>query len=149
MSDIDWVNLAQYAFFDNRNSPSATQCDDIAQVITGATQVSPVDTLSTMTYCVICTNCSSLPSERIVLFRENNSKAKPLDHIVQLAKDTFGPLAPESTYYGEVEKAEPPVSIYTMPCQPGTSLLSALPCQIDLPLKQKTEMVSLLRSLAK
>lgn len=76
LSNMDWVQLAQYPFFDHRRSPSATQCDDIAQSITGATEIIPLNSFNTTTYSVICNNCSSLPLDRIVIFRE--AKAEPL-----------------------------------------------------------------------
>ncbi|KAJ5746520.1 hypothetical protein N7520_011702 [Penicillium odoratum] len=145
---MDWVRLAQYPFFDHRKSPSATHCDDIAQSITGATKIIPVDSLNTMTYSVICNNCSSLPLDRIVIFREE-AIAGPLDYIVKLAKETFGSLAPEPTYYDKVEGADPPLTLYTTPCQPGISLLSALRCEIELSGQQKAKQTSLIRDLAR
>ncbi|KAJ5106477.1 hypothetical protein N7456_003152 [Penicillium angulare] len=149
MSDIDWAKMAQYPFFVDRKYPTVTQCDDIAESITGATQIRSVDSLSTMTYSVICNNCSSLPLDRVVVFRENNSKAEPIDYIVKLSKETFGPLAPEPIYYGKVERAEPSLSIYTMACQPGISLLSALRCSVELPRQQKAKQASFIRDLAR
>ncbi|KAJ5740510.1 Mus38-like protein [Penicillium malachiteum] len=148
MSDIDWVNLSQYPFFDKRKHPSAAQCDDIARSITGAMQASPVDTLSTLTYCVICNQC---PSEEtwIVVFREKNLKAKPLDQIVRLANDAFGPLALQPIYHGDVENANPPLSIYTTPCRPGISLLSTLRCQVYLRREQKEEHIYFIQDLAR
>ncbi|KAJ5934324.1 hypothetical protein N7466_003871 [Penicillium verhagenii] len=149
MSNIDWVQLAQYPFFDNRKSPSATQCDDIAESITGATKIVPVDSLSKMSYSVICNNCSSLPLTRIVVFREENSRATPLDNIVDLAEKTFGPLAPKPTYYKNLDGADPPLSIFTMPCQPGISLLSTLRCQSELSRQQRTKQACFIRDLAR
>ncbi|KAJ5897451.1 hypothetical protein N7504_007739 [Penicillium tannophilum] len=144
---MDWVQLAQYPFFDHRKSPSATQCDDIAQSITGATKIIPVNSFNTMTYSVICNNCSSLPLDRIVIFRE--AKAEPLDHIVKLAKEAFGPLAPEPTFYDKLESADPPLCIYITPCQSGISLLSALRCQVNLSRQQRAKQASFIRDLAR
>ncbi|KAJ5654473.1 hypothetical protein N7490_001476 [Penicillium lividum] len=145
---MDWVRLAQYPFFGHRKSPSATQCDDIAQSITGATKIIPVDGLNTMTYSVICNNCSSLPLDRIVIFRQE-TKAGPLGNVVKLAKETFGPLAPEPTYYDKVEGADPPLTLYITPCQPGISLLSALRCEVELSRQQKAKQASFIRDLAR
>lgn len=147
LSNMDWVQLAQYPFFDHRKSPSATQCDDIAQSITGATKIVPVNSLNKMTYSVICNDCSSLPLDRTVVFRE--AKAEPLDHIVVLARETFGPLAPEPTFYEKLDSADPPLFIYTMPCQPGISLLGALRCQVKLSRQQKAKQASFIRDLAR
>ncbi|KAJ5656823.1 hypothetical protein N7507_008773 [Penicillium longicatenatum] len=146
---MDWVQLAQYPFFDHRKFPSATQCDGIAQSLTGATNIVPVNSLNTRTYSVICNDCSTLPLDRIVVFREANSKTEPLDYIVKLAKETYGPLAPEPTFYDRLESTNPPLSIYTMPCQPGISLLSALRCQVKLSRQQKAKQVSFIRDVAR
>lgn len=147
LSNMDWVQLAQYPFFDHRKSPSAKQCDDIAQSITGATKIVPINSLNIMTYSVICNNCSPPPLDRIVTFRE--ARAEPLDHIVKLATETFGPLAPEPKFYDQLESADPPLLIYTMPCQAGISLLSALRCQVKLSRQQMAKQASFVRDLAR
>ncbi|KAJ5713832.1 uncharacterized protein N7483_011013 [Penicillium malachiteum] len=82
-------------------------------------------------------------------YAENSPKAKPLDHILKLANDTFGHLASQPIYHGDVENAKPPLSIYTTPCQPGISLLSTLRCQVYLCREQKEEHIYFIRDLAR
>lgn len=52
--------------------------------------------------------------------------------IVKLAKEIHGDLVPESTYHGNVEGADPPLLIYSMPYLGGSSYIEAMAFQVEM-----------------
>ncbi|KAK0612327.1 hypothetical protein B0T17DRAFT_403216 [Bombardia bombarda] len=54
MTQTSWAQQETNRFFGGRKSPSQMQCDEIAQSVSGASTVSPVDSPGSMSYTVIC-----------------------------------------------------------------------------------------------
>ena len=52
--------------------------------------------------------------------------------MVRLAKEIHGDLVPDSTCHGNVEGADPPLSIYSVPYLRGSSYIGALPFQVEM-----------------
>ncbi|KAJ2989134.1 hypothetical protein NUW58_g3623 [Xylaria curta] len=129
MTQSSWAKEATDRFFNGRKSPSQVQCDEIAQSISGALTVSPVDTPGSMSYTVICHGGAGL-QDLIVSFREPGGTLD--EEMVKLAKEIHGDLVPESTCHGNMKGADPPLSIYSMPYLRGSSCIEVLAFQVEM-----------------
>ncbi|KAJ4323826.1 hypothetical protein N0V84_004172 [Fusarium piperis] len=130
MAQSSWAQQATDRFFTGRNSPSQMQCDEIAQSVSGASTVSPVDSPGSMSYTVICSGRPGLQQDLIVSFREPEAMLD--EQVVKLAKEIHGELMPESTFHGSVEGSDPPLSIYSMPYLRGSSCVEVLAFQVEM-----------------
>lgn len=130
MTQSSWAQQATDRFFSDRKSPSQIQCDEIAQSVSGALTVSPVESPGSMSYTVICSGCPEPQQDLVVSFREPGAI---LDQkMVKLAKEIHGNVVPESTCLGNVEGADPPLSIYSMPYLRGSSYIEVLAFQVEM-----------------
>ncbi|KAM4067016.1 hypothetical protein HRG_001026 [Hirsutella rhossiliensis] len=118
-------------FFSGHQSPSQMQCDEIARAVSGASTVRPVISPGSMSHTVICNERPGPQEDLIVSFREPGAR---LDgQMVELAKGIHGDLVvPESTCLGNVEGADPPLSIYLMPYLQGSSCIEVLAFQVEM-----------------
>ncbi|KAI3332892.1 hypothetical protein F4824DRAFT_514020 [Ustulina deusta] len=130
MTQTSWAQDATNRFFCGRKSPSQMQCDKIAQSISGASKVSPVDSPGSMSYTVVCNGCPGPQQDLIVSFREPGAMID--EGMVRLAKETHGDLVPQSTCHGYVNGADPSLSIYSMPYLRGSSCIEVLAFQVEM-----------------
>lgn len=130
MAGTAWTELVTNQFFIRRESPPRTRCNEIAQSISGASEVSPVESPGSMSYTVVCRGCPGPDENMIVSLRETEAKLD--EQMMQLAMDIHGQIVPKATLHGPVQGAEPPLFIYTMPHLRGTSYFDILPCQVDM-----------------
>lgn len=73
MGEMSWVQYQIDRFFEGRESPSQTQCDEIARSMSSASTVSLVKSPGSMSYTVICKR----PQEDLVVsFREEEARLK-------------------------------------------------------------------------
>jgi hypothetical protein len=147
MTDCPWAEATITEFFSGRTSPTRAECNRIAQSVTRATAVIPVDDPGTASYTVICSGCTGPQHDLVVSFRKQGNELD--EGIVKLAKETHGDLIPESVYRGDVEDAEPPLAIYSMPYLPGRTCLEVLPCEIELGLEEEDKMKNYIRDMAR
>ena len=77
-----------------------------------------------MSYTVVCTENPGL--SKIVSFREPEAMLD--EKTVKLAKEIHGDLVPEITYHGNVDGADPPLFIYSMPYLRGSSWIEVTAC---------------------
>ncbi|KAB5570379.1 hypothetical protein GE09DRAFT_706087 [Coniochaeta sp. 2T2.1] len=70
MTQASWAQEATDRFFSGRKSPSRMQFDEIAQCLSGASTVSPVDSPGSMSYTVVCNGCPVRPQDLVVSFRQ-------------------------------------------------------------------------------
>ncbi|KAK0629985.1 hypothetical protein B0T17DRAFT_589618 [Bombardia bombarda] len=130
MAQTSWAEQVTNRFFDGRKSPSQLQCDEIAQSVSGASTVSPVDSPGSMSYTVVCDRRPGPQQDLIVSFREPGAMLD--EQMVKLAKKIHGDIVPKSTYHGNVEGADPPLSIYSMPYLRGSSCIEVLAFQVEM-----------------
>ncbi|KAB5558335.1 hypothetical protein GE09DRAFT_109119 [Coniochaeta sp. 2T2.1] len=129
MTQSSWAQEATECFFSGRKSPSRMQCDEIAQCLSGASTVGPVDSPGSMSYTVVCSGCPG-PQDLVVSFRQ---PCAVLDEgMVKLAKEIHGDLVPESTCHGKLEGADPPLFIYSMPYLRGSSCIEVLASRVEM-----------------
>lgn len=144
MGEISWAQYQTDRFFEGRKSPSQTQCDEIARSVSGAAAVSPVESPGSMSYTVICKR----PHEDLVVsFREQEARLE--DGMVQLARQIYGDLVPESTCYGQVQGADPPLIIYSMPYLRGSACVEALCYEVDMAPVDEARHIVFMRDLAR
>ena len=145
MDQRSWAQRAIGRFFNGRRSPSQSRCDEIAQSLSEALTVTPVESPGSMSYTVICSGCRE-PKDLVVSFREPEAL---LDvEVVNLAKEIHGDLVPESTYRGGVEGADPPLFIYSMPYIRGSSCVETLACQVEMSPEQESKHRFFIKHLA-
>ncbi|KAM5347022.1 hypothetical protein ACJ41O_010027 [Fusarium nematophilum] len=130
MTQSSWAQQATDRFFSGRKSPSQMQCDEVAQSVSGASTVSPVDSPGSMSYTVICSGRPGPQQDLIVSFREPGAMLD--EETVKLAREIHGDLVPESTCHGNMEGADPPLSIYSMPYLRGSSCIEVLAFQVGM-----------------
>ncbi|KAH7019744.1 hypothetical protein EDB80DRAFT_746505 [Ilyonectria destructans] len=130
MAQNSWAEQVTNRFFDGRKSPSQMQCDEIAQSVSGASAVSPVDSPGSMSYTVVCNRRPGSQQDLIVSFREPGAMLD--EEMVKLAKKIHGDLVPKSAYHGIVEGADPPLSIYSMPYLRGSSYIEVFAFQVEM-----------------
>ncbi|KAJ8128179.1 hypothetical protein O1611_g5456 [Lasiodiplodia mahajangana] len=143
---MTWAHEATSRFFGGRKSPSQMQCNDIALSVSNALTVRPVDSPGSMSYTVICNGRPGL-QDLIVSFREPGATLD--EEIVKLAKEIHGELVPESTCYGNVEGADPPLFIYSMPYLRGSSCIEVLACQVEMNPEEQTKHKVFIQHLAR
>ena len=147
MAEIPWAQQAVDLFFKRRKHRIQFQCDQIAHSISRASDVRNVETPGSMSYTVICTGRHTGKQDLVVSFREREAY---LDQCMgKLARAVHGDLVPEVSYHGEVDGADPPLSIYTMPYLRGISCLDALSCQVDMDGIEKAKHVCFVQHLAR
>ncbi|KAI1753673.1 hypothetical protein F4782DRAFT_539380 [Xylaria castorea] len=105
-------------FFGGLKSPSQMQCDEIAQSVSGALTVRPVDSPGSMSYTVVC-NGRPGQQDLILSFREPGATLD--EEMVKLAKEIHGDLG-----------ADPPLSIYSMPYLRDSSYIEVLAFQVEM-----------------
>lgn len=71
------------------------------------------------------------------------------DEMVKLAKEIHGDLVPESTCHGNVEGADPPLSIYSMPYLRGSSCIEVLAFQVEMDHDQEAKHRVFVKHLAR
>ncbi|KAI0536685.1 hypothetical protein GGR58DRAFT_514390 [Xylaria digitata] len=147
MANSSWAQQTTARFFSGRNSPSQRQCDEIAQTISGASTVSLVDSPGSMSYTVVCSGLPSPRKDLIVSFRESGAVID--EEIVKLAKEVHGDLVPESTYHGNVEGADPPLFIYSMPRLRGSSYIDVLPFRAEMDSDERDKHAVFIKHLAR
>lgn len=130
MTGQSWAQHAIDRFFEGRESPTQSQCDDDARTISGASLVQAVQAPGSLSYTVICIGCRDQQQNMIVSFRNPGSMLG--QEVIQLAKSVHGVLVPEAIYHGPMTDAHPPLHIYTMPYLPGISCLEALSAKAEL-----------------
>ncbi|KAH6957950.1 hypothetical protein BKA56DRAFT_601658 [Ilyonectria sp. MPI-CAGE-AT-0026] len=147
MAQIPWAEQVTNRFFNGRLSPSQMQCDDIAQSFSGASTVSPVDSPGSMSYTVVCSRHPGPQQDLTVSFRELGAMLD--EEVVKLAKKIHGDLVPKSTYDGNVEGADPPLSIYSMPYLRGSSCIESLPFQVEMDPDEEAKHAVFVKHLAR
>ncbi|KAK7429722.1 hypothetical protein QQZ08_003748 [Neonectria magnoliae] len=83
-----------------------------------------------MSYTVVCNRRPRPQQDLIVSFREPGALLD--EKMVKLAKKIHGDLVPEVAYHGNVEGADPPLSIYSMPYLRGSSYIEVLAFQAEM-----------------
>ncbi|KZZ99739.1 Protein kinase-like domain protein [Moelleriella libera RCEF 2490] len=147
MAQSSWAEEVVDRFFSDRRSPSRTQCDEIARRVSGASTVCPVDSPGSMSYTVICNGCPGPQQNLIVSFREPEALFD--EEMVKLAKEIHGALVPESTCHGNVEGADPPLSIHSMPYLRGSSCINVLAFQVEMDPDEQTKHEVFVKHLAR
>lgn len=119
MAQVSWAEHYTRLFFDEHKSPSRMQCDEIAQSISGAPTVRPVDNPGMTSYNVVCHGRPMSQPDLIVAFRHPALRFD--EHMVKLAKEIHGDLVPQTTRHGIVRGDENrPYVVYSMPCLRGS-----------------------------
>ncbi|KPM41998.1 hypothetical protein AK830_g4580 [Neonectria ditissima] len=147
MAHTSWAEQVTSRFFDGRESPSRVQCDKIAQSVSGASTVSPVDSPGSMSYTVVCSGRRGSPQDLVVSFREPEAILD--EEMVKLAKKIHGALVPESAYHGNFEGANPPLCIYSMPYLRGSSYIEVLDFQVEMDAAQEARHETFVTHLAR
>ncbi|KAI1104786.1 hypothetical protein F4804DRAFT_177983 [Jackrogersella minutella] len=83
-----------------------------------------------MTYTVVCSERPLSQRDIILSFREPGGMLD--EGMVKLAKEVHSDLAPKSTYHGNMERADPPLSIYAMPYLRGSSYIQVMTFEVEL-----------------
>ncbi|SCV37101.1 uncharacterized protein FFB14_06424 [Fusarium fujikuroi] len=135
-------------FFSGRKSPSQIQCDEIAQSVSGASTVSPVDSPGSMSYTVICSGRPEPQQDLIVSFREPGAMLDK--RIVKLAKEIHSDLVPESsTCHGNVKEADPLLRIDSMPYLRGSSYIEVLAFRVEMDPQEEAKHEVFVQHLAR
>ncbi|KAI9036972.1 uncharacterized protein KD926_001142 [Aspergillus affinis] len=147
MEERTWTQEAIDRFFEARESPTQSECDDHARRISGGSTVQEVAVPGSLSYTVLCPDCPGERRDLIVSFRESEST---LDQaVIQLAKFIHGSLVPEATYHGTMPAANPPLPIYTMPCLQGISCLEGLSSKAELNAMEQAKHLCFIKHLAR
>ncbi|GKT80885.1 Mus38-like protein [Colletotrichum tofieldiae] len=109
--------------------------------------ISPVDSPGSTSYTVICSGRPESQQDLIVSFREPGAMLD--EEMVQLAKEIHGDLVPESTYHGNVDGADPPLSIYSMPYLRGASCIEVLAVQVNMDYEEEAKHGVFVKHLAR
>ncbi|PLB55749.1 hypothetical protein P170DRAFT_453026 [Aspergillus steynii IBT 23096] len=146
MNELDETQQAIDRFFETRESPSQSECDDHARKISGGSAVQEVAAPGSLSYTVLCRDCPGVRRDLIVSFRQPEST---LDQaVIELAKSIHGALVPEATFYGEMPGSNPPLLVYTMPCLQGVPCLEALSARAELNPEEKARHTCFVKHLA-
>ncbi|KAJ5939208.1 hypothetical protein N7466_002342 [Penicillium verhagenii] len=121
-----WAEQTIAQFFEHREYPTQSQCDDSARIISGMPEVRAVDTPGSLSYTVRCIGQSNNNDTQDLIVSFRNLESMIDADLVLLAKSIHGALVPKATYHGQMSGASPPLHIYTMPCLPGISCLETL-----------------------
>lgn len=106
-----------------------------------------VDGPGSSSYTVVCYGCTGFQPDLVVSFREQGKKLEK--GIVKLAKGIHSDLVPESAYHGDVEGADPPLAIYSMPYLAGKVCLEVLPFEIELSPEEEVKVKNYIRGMAR
>ena len=147
MAENPWAQQAVTHFFEARKHPTQSQCDQIAQSISGASEVHNVETPGSMSYTVICTGRPGGQQDLVVSFREPEAHVD--EGMAKSAQAVHGDLVPEISRHGMVEGANPPLTIYTMPYLRGISCLDALLCQVEMDSAEEARHTRFIKDLAR
>lgn len=139
--------MSQYTFFDKRKFPGPQDCDKMAQTITEAKFVRPVDSPSSRSYTVICSGCPIEPLDRVVTFIDASLDAD--DRIYALANKAHIDLAPLSDWKGDVPGSNPPLVMHSMYLREGQSLMSLLVCHPEFDERQTKRQLMIMEGFAK
>lgn len=144
-----WAQQQISRFFSERKSPSQVQCDAIAQSLSGASTVSPVESPGSMSYTVVCRGCSFDQAEQnlVVSFREEGAGLD--EEIVKMAKEIHGDLVPVSISHGNMEGADPVLVIYSMPYLQGSSCIEVLAFDVEMDSEEETKHEVFIKHLAR
>lgn len=130
MAGQSWAQHAIDRFFEGRESPTQSQCDDHAHTLSGASVVKAVQAPGSLSYTVICIRCRDREPDMIVSFRDPGSMLDqgggPIGEICTWR------LGARSYLSRRHEGAQPPLHVYTMPYLPGISCLEALSAKANL-----------------
>jgi hypothetical protein len=147
MATTSWAQQAVEQFFEGRKQPTQGQCDQIAQAVSGASDVHNVNTPGSMSYTVVCTGCEAEEGEDLVVsFREPEAHVDKTMGI--LAQAVHGCLVPAISFGGMVDGADPPLTIYIMPYLRGISCLDALACEVDMDKAEEAKHACFVQHLA-
>lgn len=148
MATTLWAQQAVDGFFGRRKHPTQFECNRIAQYVSGASDVHNVDTPGSMSYTVVFTGCRAGDgNDLVVSFREPEAY---LDKAMEeMAQAIHGSLVPTASRYGEMDGADPPLAIYTMPYLKGISCLDALACQVEMDEATEARHAHFVRHLAR
>lgn len=69
--------------------------------------------------------------------------------MVKLAKEIHGDLVPQSTCHGDVEEADPPLSIYSIPYLRGSSCTEVLAFQVEMDPEEEAKHGVFVKHLAR
>lgn len=146
MSQASWSQRQTKIFFDSRTSPTQTQCDQLALAISGGSAVSPVDSPGSLSYTVVCKDCPGPRKDLIISFREPGGMLD--DHMVELARKIHGDLVPELSCHGNVDGADPPLTIYSMTYMRGSALVEVQSVEVEMSTDEVSKHERLIRHLA-
>lgn len=128
MAEKPWTEQVIDGFFAARQSPTRSQCDQLALSICEASAVYPVGVPGSFSYTVICTRTKSeqqhLEESMIVSFRESTSNLDK--ETIELAHVIHGSLVPHARDHGLMRSSDPPLGVYTMPLLPGVACIETL-----------------------
>ncbi|KAI3316991.1 hypothetical protein HD806DRAFT_516322 [Xylariaceae sp. AK1471] len=147
MAHTSWAQQKTDRFFSGRKFPAQSRCDEIAQSISSASTVRPVDSPGSMSYTVVCSGRPRPHQGLVISFREPGAKLD--EGIVKLAKEIHGDLVPESTCHGNVEGADPPLSIYSMPYLRGSSCIEVLTFEVEMDFDEEAKHKVFMKHLAR
>ncbi|KAH7175791.1 hypothetical protein EDB81DRAFT_23763 [Dactylonectria macrodidyma] len=147
MPQSSWAEQVTSRFFDGRKSPSQMQCDEIVRSVSGAPVARHVESPSSMSYTVVCNGRRGPPQDLIASFREPRSMLD--EEMVKLAQKIHGAIVPESAYHGNVEGANPPLSIYSMTYLKGSSCIEASPFEVEMEPNEKDKQEVFIKHLAR
>lgn len=148
MDETSWAQQAVDSFFAGRKCPTQTQCIEIARSISGFPNVYDVDTPGSMSYTVVCKDVQpTAKPETVVSFRQPEAHID--ESMAELAGAIHGSLVPKPSRHGQMNGADPPLAIYTMPYVPGISCLDALACHVDMDDATEARHASFIRHLAR
>lgn len=147
MKERSWTQQVTDRFFETRESPAQSECDDLARKITGGSTVEEVRVPGSLSYTVICKDCPDEQKDLIVSFRQSESN---LDQaVIKLAQSIHGALVPEATFHGKVPGSNPPLLVYTMPCLQGIACLEALVTKSELNPEEEASHINFVKHLAR
>ncbi|KAI0408045.1 hypothetical protein F4802DRAFT_550302 [Xylaria palmicola] len=142
-----WAQQQITRFFGGRKLPSRMQCDEIAQSVSGASTISPVESPGSTSYTVVCQGRPKLQQDLVVSFREPGAVLD--EEIVKLAREIHGDLVPESTCHGSVEGADPPLFIYSMLYLRGLSYIEVLAFEVEMDPDEEAKHKVFIKDLAR
>ncbi|CRK29160.1 hypothetical protein BN1723_014248 [Verticillium longisporum] len=151
MAEKPWAEQAIDQFFVARKSPTRTQCDKLALLITNGSAVHSVPVPGSLSYTVVCTKTQGQEQQDgeaiVVSFRESESGLD--EGIAELARMVHGCLVPQSVSHGIANGSDPPIAIYTMPLLPGVTCLEALSYQADMDSDEEAKHICFITHLAR
>lgn len=80
-----------------------------------------MDNPGPLSYTVVCNGCPGPRKDLVVSGREPGGLLD--ERMLALVKEIYGDLVPEATCHGDVEAADSPLTIYSMPFLRGSALI--------------------------